>query len=155
MVGAGSVLCSSGFDQVQGAVLFAVVIVMGELLRVMMPGGREMAPVSAAATLGYALLLGTGPQPAGHSVFQVVVVTGAATLIGSVLSMVKGRPVRWHSVAVRLLSVALVAVLFRPVAQSIAEEGLGVVLACKFRRLMAGVSGAFWQGLGLLSWRYG
>ena len=54
---------------------FGALIALGELVRLTMPGNREVAPIGAAAALGYALLLDMGGTPASrHTALQVVAV---------------------------------------------------------------------------------
>ncbi|MER5635731.1 HD domain-containing phosphohydrolase [Kitasatospora sp. NPDC002227] len=77
-------LARSGIDEPRVAVAFAVVIALGELARVRLPGGRDQAPIGAAVTLAYALLGPLRGVPTGHGVLQVVAVAGLGTLLGSV-----------------------------------------------------------------------
>ncbi|WP_153532396.1 HD-GYP domain-containing protein [Actinomadura macrotermitis] len=111
--------------QTDVAVVFGVLIALGELFRMVMPGNREVAPVAAAGAIGYALLVGVGPEgggriaaldvvPAVHSAFQVVVVTAAGMAVGSLPHVLVGRAFRMDAMARRLITVALVAVCFRP-----------------------------------------
>ncbi len=39
------------------AVAFGILIALGELLRLGLPGGREAAPIATAGAMAYALLL--------------------------------------------------------------------------------------------------
>src|SRR5262245_36657946 len=72
-------------EQPNVAIIFGVLIALGELFRMVMPGNREVAPIASAGAIGYALLVGVGPAPhpvnsslkvvpAGHSPLQVVAV---------------------------------------------------------------------------------
>jgi hypothetical protein len=100
------------------AVLFGALIAMGELLRLVMPGNREVAPIASAGSLGYALLLRVGPEPATHSAFQVLTVASCGTLVGALPHIAVGRIPRLDAMARRLLAPALVAFVFRPIADS-------------------------------------
>lgn len=100
------------------AVLFGALIAMGELLRLVMPGNREVAPIASAGSLGYALLLRVGPDPATHSAFQVLTVAACGTLVGALPHIAVGRIPRLDAMARRLLAPALVAFVFRPIADS-------------------------------------
>ncbi|RFU42841.1 HD domain-containing protein, partial [Actinomadura logoneensis] len=55
-----------------------------------------------------------GGVPATHSALQVVAVTAVAALLGSLPHLAVGRPPRPDAVARRLISVAVVALCFRP-----------------------------------------
>jgi hypothetical protein len=46
------------------AVAFGVLIALGELLRLALPGGREAAPIATAGAMAYALLMYVGRLPA-------------------------------------------------------------------------------------------
>src|SRR6266567_3257189 len=65
------------------AVAFGVLIALGELLRLALPGGREAAPIATAGAMAYALLLYVGQLP-GHgkpiqvSPLQVIAVAAIA-----------------------------------------------------------------------------
>src|SRR6266487_517549 len=74
------------------AVAFGVLIALGELLRLALPGGREAAPIATAGAMAYALLLYVGQLP----------------------HMAAGRPVGLTGMASRLVAVSCVAFAFRP-----------------------------------------
>lgn len=100
------------------AIEFGALIAIGELLRMNMPGGREVAPIASAGALGYALLLKVGSEPATHSAFQAVTVTACGTLIGALPHIAVGRVPKLDAMARRVLNPALVAFIFRPVSHS-------------------------------------
>ncbi|RFU38233.1 phosphohydrolase, partial [Actinomadura logoneensis] len=86
VIGALTQVAASGLRQPNIAVVFGVLIALGELFRMVMPGNREVAPIATAGAVGYALLAGVGPRgaprdapfggvPATHSALQVVAVT--------------------------------------------------------------------------------
>jgi len=98
------------------AVIFGVLVALGELARMVMPGDREVAPIGTAGALGYAMLLEIGHTPAEHTPLQVVAVTAAGMLVGSLPHLAVGRAPQPDAMARRLLTVALAAFLFRPLA---------------------------------------
>ncbi|WP_067490294.1 HD-GYP domain-containing protein [Actinomadura hibisca] len=118
-------VAAAGLDQPDTAVVFGVLIALGELFRMVMPGNREVAPIATAGALGYALLVGVGTEhappgaPLGveaavHTPLQVVAVAAAGMLVGSLPHFAVGRTPRLDAMARRLLTVALVALCFRP-----------------------------------------
>ncbi|MFB4312570.1 HD-GYP domain-containing protein [Actinomadura sp. 21ATH] len=137
-----------GLAQPEVAIVFGVLIALGELFRMVMPGNREVAPIAGAAGIGYALLVGIGPEgappdallgvvPAAHSPLQVVAVTAAGMLIGSLPHVAVGRPARLDAMSRRLFTVATVALCFRPLLELrldwqvlLAMMGVAVVLSC-------------------------
>ena len=100
------------------AVAFGALIAFGELLRLNLPGDREAAPIAAAGALAYALLIRVQDQPAHHGAQQVVAVTAIAMLVGAVPHLAVGRPAGLAAMAARLVAVAVVAAIFRPLAAS-------------------------------------
>ncbi|GLW62380.1 lipoprotein [Actinomadura rubrobrunea] len=137
-----------GLEQPRVAVIFGVLIALGELFRMVMPGNREVAPIATAGALGYALLVGVGPEnappgallgvhPALHSPLQVVAVTAVGMLVGSLPHAAVGRMPRPDAMARRLLCVAVVALCFRPLLGLdlawqllLAAMGLTVAIGC-------------------------
>jgi hypothetical protein len=118
-----------GLDHARVAVVFGALIAVGELVRMEMPGGREVAPIGTAAALGYALLVGVGNERVMHSPLQVVTVTAVGMAIGCLPHIAVGRSPRIDAMARRLLSVAIVAFCFRPIADSWLHDMWGVMLA--------------------------
>ncbi len=106
----------AGVVAIRFAVAFAALIALGELLRLNLPGDREAAPIGTACGLAYALLIRVGPVPARHSAFQVVAVTGLGMTLGALPHVAVGRPARLAEMSSRLLAVACVALIFRPLA---------------------------------------
>lgn len=98
------------------AVVFGVLVAVGELARMVMPGNREVAPIATAGAFGYALILETGNVPERHSALQVVVVAAVGMLVGSAPHIAVGRSPRPDAMARRLLSIAAVAFGYRPLA---------------------------------------
>jgi hypothetical protein len=106
----------AGVVAIRFAVAFAALIALGELLRLNLPGDRDAAPIGSACALAYALLIRVGPVPARHSAFQVVAVTGLGMILGALPHLAVGRPARLPYMSSRLLWVACVAFIFRPLA---------------------------------------
>ncbi|MDF3147572.1 metal-dependent phosphohydrolase, partial [Streptomyces sp. T21Q-yed] len=98
LVAAGSLLGSlgHGLDERGTALAFGVLVTVGELTRWTGAEGREAAPLGAAAALSYALLGEDGGHPTHHGVLQVGAVVLAASLLGSVPHIARGRPVLDH-----------------------------------------------------------
>ncbi|QFG25089.1 HD-GYP domain-containing protein [Actinomadura sp. WMMB 499] len=137
-----------GLVQPDIAVIFGVLVALGELFRMVMPGNREMAPIATAGAIGYALLVGIGPEgapadaplgvvPAVHSPLQVVAVTAVGMLIGSLPHIAVGRTPRPDAMARRLFTVSVVALCFRPLLNLdlawyllLASMGLVVIASC-------------------------
>ncbi|WP_433230437.1 HD-GYP domain-containing protein [Actinomadura formosensis] len=144
-----------GLRQPNVAIIFGVLIALGELFRMVMPGNREVAPVAAAGAMGYALLVGVGPEgappgaPLGvvaaeHSALQVVAVTAVGMLVGSLPHLAVGRVPRPDAMARRLFTVALTALCFRPMLflglawyLLLAVMGVVVIAACFTDMLIA------------------
>ncbi|PRY02049.1 HD-GYP domain-containing protein [Allonocardiopsis opalescens] len=93
---------------------FGVLVAVGELTRMTLPGNREVAPISSAGALGYTFVLTVAGVPAVHSATQVISVCALATLLGALPHLVVNRGPHLDAVARRLLVVALVAVVYRP-----------------------------------------
>lgn len=72
-----------GLERPEIAVGFGALIAVGELARLTMPGNREVAPIGAAAALGYTLLLDLSQVPLEHSALQVVAVIAVGMTAGA------------------------------------------------------------------------
>ena len=107
---------ASGIVQVGDAVAFGSLVALGELLRITLPGNRESAPIAAGGALGYALLLDIGAHPAVQSALQVVMITAGGMIVGALPHLAAGRPAKLTGMASRLVAVACVAFIFRPLA---------------------------------------
>ena len=107
-----------GVRDMSAAVAFGALIAFGELLRLNLPGDREAAPIATAGALAYALLLRIGDSPARHSPQQVIAVAAIGMLIGALPHLAVGRPARLSAMAARVLAVACVAWVFRPLANA-------------------------------------
>lgn len=103
------------------AIAFGLYIAFGELLRLVLPGGRQTAPIAMSAALSYAMVLKiAGPlqHHAGGSArqfihsappLQVVVVAAAGMIIGSLPHIAAGRRAGLTGMSGRLVAVASVA----------------------------------------------
>ncbi|MEO3810898.1 HD domain-containing phosphohydrolase [Sphaerisporangium sp. B11E5] len=107
---------TTGLLDYENAVAFGALVAAGELARLTMPGNREVAPIGAAAALGYTLLLDVGGRPALHSALQVVAVMAAGMAVGALPHLAVGRPPYLDAIARRLLCGALLAFAYRPLA---------------------------------------
>jgi hypothetical protein len=122
-VAAGVVLVASvaqtavaGLRDQRIAVAFGVLIAFGEVLRLNLPGDREAVPIGMAGALAYALLVRVGDHQAQHSAEQVVTVTAIGMIVGALPHLAVGRPAKVGGMSIRLLCVACVAFIFRPLA---------------------------------------
>ncbi|GAA3442035.1 metal-dependent phosphohydrolase [Planomonospora venezuelensis] len=117
----------AGLVQPEVAIGFGALIAAGELARLTMPGNREVAPIGAAAALGYTLLLDVGVTPAGHPALQVVAVLTVGMAAGTLPHLAVGRPPQLDAMSRRLVTGSLLAFAYRPLAGSLhaATEGSG------------------------------
>src|SRR5690349_18294828 len=72
---------NSGLRDARVAIAFGLVIAFGELLRLSLPGDRELAPIATSGALAYALLVKVGSRAMLHSAQQVVTVTAIGMII--------------------------------------------------------------------------
>jgi hypothetical protein len=102
------------------AVSFGLFIAFGELLRLALPGGREAAPIAMAGAMSYALLMSVGEQgtdaPVIHPL-QVIAVAAVGMTVGALPHIAAGRPAGLTGMSTRLVAVACVAFIFRPLAR--------------------------------------
>ncbi|MEV8635948.1 HD domain-containing phosphohydrolase [Streptosporangium sp. NPDC051023] len=120
------------------AIGFGALIAAGELARLTMPGNREVAPIGAAAALGYTLLLDMGGVPARHTALQVISVLTVGMIAGALPHLAVGRPPSPDAMARRLCTGALLALAYRP-------------LAGPLFTLAKGPEGGWWPALGVMS----
>jgi hypothetical protein len=111
-----SLAVTTGGLPVMPAVAFGLFIAFGELLRLALPGGREAAPIAMAGAMGYALLLGLKGHPSHQLALQVVAVAAIGMTIGALPHVAAGRPFGVTGICTRLVTVACVAFIFRPLA---------------------------------------
>jgi hypothetical protein len=95
------------------AIAFAVLIAIGELLNVRLPGDRPAAPIASAGALGYAMLFDVGGRPVAQATAQVIAVTAGGCLAGTLVQVVAGRRPRLTAVARRVVVAAITAAAFR------------------------------------------
>jgi hypothetical protein len=107
---------TTGVTDPRIAIAFGALVAFGEVLRLNLPGDRESAPVGLAGALAYALLIQVGDHQAQHSAPQVVTVVAIGMIVGALPHLAVGRPARLSGMATRLLCVAFVACIFRPLA---------------------------------------
>ena len=94
---------------------FGCLIAVGEMVRLRLPDDRVQAPIGLAAALGYALLSHLpDEQRATHSILQTIAVTSGGMLAGALPHALAGRASELEGIARRILVVAGVAVVFRP-----------------------------------------
>jgi hypothetical protein len=120
---------SRGLVQPMTALAFAALIVVGEVVRVRLPGDRELAPVGVAAALAYAFLLDVDRQRAHHSAWQVIAVTAFAVTLGGLPHLAAGRTARLDDLARRVVIAGVAAALFRPYAQQLRGGSTRLILA--------------------------
>jgi hypothetical protein len=131
LVAAVAQTAAEGLRDPRIAIAFGALIAFGEVLRLNLPGDRETAPIGFAGALAYALLIKVGAHVVHYSAEQVVTVAAIGMIIGALPHLAVGRPARLSGMAVRLLCVACVAYIFRPLAGYSAVEkhwGLAVTL---------------------------
>jgi HD domain len=118
----------SGLSQARVACIVGSLIAAGEVSRIVLPGGREVAPVALASALSYALLLRAGDTPAAHSAAQAIAVTAAGIGAGSVPHLVAGQALHWPAKAGRLAAVIAAASLFGTLGSDVAAHGRWALL---------------------------
>jgi hypothetical protein len=107
---------AAGLQDPRIAIAFGALIAFGELLRLNLPGDRESAPIGFAGALAYALLIRVGMHVVHYTAEQVVTVATIGMIIGALPHLAVGRPARVSGMATRLLCIACVAYIFRPLA---------------------------------------
>ncbi|HXP20488.1 MAG TPA: HD domain-containing protein [Streptosporangiaceae bacterium] len=105
------------------AIAFGLFIAFGELLRLALPGGRETAPIAMSAALAYAMALKIAVPGDGHAVtaippLQVIAVAAIGMSIGALPHIAAGRPAGITAMSARLVAVAAVAFIYRPMANT-------------------------------------
>ncbi|MER7212199.1 HD domain-containing phosphohydrolase [Streptosporangium sp. NPDC000239] len=128
---------ATGLTAPSVAVGFGALIAAGELARLTMPGNREVAPIGAAAALGYTLLLDLGGVPARHTALQVIAVLTVGMIAGALPHLAVGRPPSPDAMARRLFTGALLALAYRPLAGPLFE-------------LAKRPEGGWWPALGVM-----
>ncbi|GGS91437.1 HD-GYP domain-containing protein [Streptomyces chromofuscus] len=108
----------TGLEQRGIALAFGALVALGELARWYGPQVREAAPLGAAGALSYALLGEDAGRATTHGVAQVVSVVLAASLVGCVPHVARGRGPVFDHLARRVLTVGFAAVCFQPLYNS-------------------------------------
>jgi HD domain len=120
VVAALAATVAAGFSQADTgvAVAFGLFIAFGELLRLALPGGREAAPIAMAGAMSYALLISIGGQHGLVMIrpLQVIAVAAVGMTVGALPHIAAGRPAGLTGMSTRLVAVACVAFVFRPLA---------------------------------------
>lgn len=116
----------------RAAVAFGGFIALGELLRLALPGGREAAPIAMVGAMAYALLIGL-PEPGIHGLparsvlnsdpLLVISVTAIGMTVGALPHIAAGRPAGLTGMCTRLIAVASVAFIFRPLVTHVLAHG--------------------------------
>jgi hypothetical protein len=121
-------LALHGAVQPTTAFAFGALIVLGEALRITLPGGRDNAPLAATAAFGYALTPQLYDHAAKWGPVQVVVVVAVAAAIGSVPQAMVGRPPSVGYLLRRVGVAGMVAWLLRSVLATTADHAAGMSL---------------------------
>ncbi|WP_326807558.1 metal-dependent phosphohydrolase [Streptomyces sp. NBC_01775] len=104
------------------ALVFGLVIVVGELARVRLPaadgGSRSTGPLGGAGALGYAMLGEVGGTPTHHGALQVIAVVVVASLVGLIPHVALGRAPGLDMAARTVLGVGFAAFCFQPLYNS-------------------------------------
>jgi hypothetical protein len=114
VAGSAAALAVNGAAEIRIAAGFALLIAIGEVVRITLPGDREAAPLAAAGALAYALLPAFAGQPMTYGVPQAVVVVSVGTALGALPYIAAGRSMRADEFTRRVIVTAVVAAIFRP-----------------------------------------
>jgi hypothetical protein len=120
-------LTQAHFKAPHVALAFGLYIAFGELLRLVLPGGREGAPIAMSAALSYAMVLSIAPHAGLDKQFpsdvvrpaQVVIVAASSMAIGSLPHIAAGRRAGLTGMSARLVAVTCVTLAFYPLAHSL------------------------------------
>jgi HD domain len=118
LVAAALARVAVGGVQPEEAVAFGGFIAFGELLRLGLPGGREAAPIAMTGAMSYALLIHVKTISPHIPALQVVAVAAIGMTVGALPHIAAGRPAGVTGMSTRLVAVACVAFIFRPLAAS-------------------------------------
>ena len=100
----------------RAALAFGGFIAFGELLRLALPGGREAAPIAMVGAMSYALLMSLPMQGVSHyDALLVIAVSAIGMTVGALPHIAAGRPAGLTGMCARLVAVACVAFVFRPI----------------------------------------
>jgi len=97
------------------ALAFGGFIAFGELLRLALPGGREAAPIAMVGAMSYALLVRLPKYgDTRQSAMLVIAVAAVGMAVGALPHIAAGRPAGITGICSRIVAVACVAFIFRP-----------------------------------------
>ncbi len=139
VVAAVAQTAAEGVVQPRIALAFGALIAFGEVLRLALPGGRESAPIGSAGAFAYAVVLKIGGTPATQPALQVIAVAAAGMVVGALPHLAAGRPTGLAGIASRLVAVAVVASLFRPLSKILTPDDWWLALAVMAGLLVAGL----------------
>jgi hypothetical protein len=105
------------------ALAFGGFIAFGELLRLALPGGRESAPIAMVGAMSYALLLAPPKHGVTQSAFLVIAVAAVGMAVGALPHIAAGRPAGITGICARIVAVACVAFIFRPLVSNDFVQG--------------------------------
>ncbi len=111
-----------GLKYASVAIAFGLFIAFGELLRLALPGNREAAPIAMTAALAFAMVLDIAGYNSGNGGYlpipfeptQIVAVAAFGMALGALPHIAAGRPAGVSSMSARLVAIAFVAFVFRP-----------------------------------------
>ena len=115
-----------GVPQLEVAASFVLLVLVGELLRVNLPGDRDSSPIGAAAALAYSLLVVLDNGDADHGVATVISVVFVAGLASALIHAALDRDARTTDLARRIIAVAAAAASFRLVLLGSSLEHVAV-----------------------------
>ncbi|MDA0562942.1 HD domain-containing protein [Streptomonospora sp. S1-112] len=110
----------TGFVDPRTALAFGVLIAVGELARITLPGHREVAPVASAGAIGYSFLLSIGGHAVHHSSWQVLAVVTMGFALGELPHIAAGRTPDWGDLARRVMIIVVITLPFRPYVSELA-----------------------------------
>jgi HD domain len=100
----------------RAVLVFGGFIAFGELLRLALPGGREAAPIAMVGAMAYALLLALpGRGVTRYDALLVIAVAAVGMTVGALPHVAAGRSAGLTGMCTRLIAVACVAFIFRPI----------------------------------------
>src|SRR5215469_12585785 len=118
---AGEVALHPHVNNWGAALAFGGFIAFGELFRLALPGGREAAPIAMVGAMAYAMLLAL-PNQYGSVTYDALLVVAVAAVgmtVGALPHIAAGRSAGLTGMCTRLVAVACVAFIFRPIAADV------------------------------------
>jgi hypothetical protein len=109
------------------ALSFGGFIAFGELLRLALPGGREAAPIALVGGMSYAMLLSVHDIPHNNlpgefGALLVIAVAAIGMLVGALPHIAAGRSAGLTGMCTRLVAIAGIAFIFRPVCYNLLTQ---------------------------------